>query len=168
MCILYLSTLFDSWVWMISFKSDSLKSNSKWISVLHLLYMFSMVGLHMFYSMLITLMLVNKKLLGKHAYLSSWCLRYGLNDMMFALYCLSVWELYLKIWKTLCEAPLWYAKVLPKPYVDTSWKPYTHMLLVFALSFVKLLWPSREILSCFHDQDSRAHHISPCYASMRS
>ena len=26
-----------------------------------------------------------QKYLGKHAYLSSWCLRYGLNDMIFAL-----------------------------------------------------------------------------------
>ena len=49
----------DSWVWMV-FKSYSLKSNSKWINVLRLLYMFPMVGLHMFYSMLITLMLENK------------------------------------------------------------------------------------------------------------
>jgi len=60
LCILYLSTLFDSWVWMV-FKSCSLKSNSKWINVLHLLYMSPMVGLHMFYFMLIILMLVNKK-----------------------------------------------------------------------------------------------------------
>jgi len=59
LCILYLSTLFDSWVWMVS-KSCSLKSNSKWINVLHLLYMSPMVGLHMFYFMLIILMLVNK------------------------------------------------------------------------------------------------------------
>ena len=86
-----------------------------------------------------------QKSLGKHAFLSSWCLRYGLNDMIFALYCLSAWEIYLKICKTLCEAPLWYAKVLPKSYDVVSWKPYTHMLLAFALSFVKLLWPSREI-----------------------
>ena len=168
MCILYLSTLFDSWVWMV-LKSYSLKSNSKWISVLHLLYMFPMVGLHMFYSMLIILMPVNKKKsLGNHAYLSSWCLRYGLNDMIFALYCLSAWEIYLKICKTLCEAPLWYAKVLPKPYDDTSWKPYTYMLLVFALSSVKLLWPLGEFISCFHDQDSCAYHTPPCYTSLRS
>ena len=100
-----------------------------------------------------------QKSLGNHAYLSSWCLRYGLDDMIFAPFCLSAWVIYLKIWKTLCEAPVWYAKVLPKPYDDTSWKPYTHMLLVFALSFVKLLWPLREFFSCFHDQDSRAHHI---------
>ena len=59
LCILYLSTLFDSWVWMV-FKSYSLKSNSKWINVLHLLYTSPMVGLHIFYSMFIILMLVNK------------------------------------------------------------------------------------------------------------
>ena len=51
---------------------------------IRLLYMFPMVGLHMFYSMLIILMPVNKKKsLGNHAYLSSWCLRYGLDDMIF-------------------------------------------------------------------------------------
>jgi len=59
LCILYLSTLFDSWVWM-NLNSKSLKSNSKWINVFHLLNMFPMVGLHMFYSMLITLLLVNE------------------------------------------------------------------------------------------------------------
>jgi len=69
-----------------------------------------------------------------------WFERFDLHS-----YCLSAWEIYLKIWKTFCKAPLWYAKVLSKPNDDTSWKPFTHMLLVFALSFVKLLWPSREI-----------------------
>ena len=108
-----------------------------------------------------------QKCLEKHAYLSSWRLRYGLNDMIFALYCLSAWEIYLKIWKTLCEAPLWYTKVLPKPYDDVSWKPFTHMLLVFALSFVKLLWPLGEFFSCFRDQVSRAYHTPPCYTSLR-
>ena len=38
-----------------------------------------------------------QKSLGNHAYLSSWCLRYGLDDMIFAPFCLSAWELYLKI-----------------------------------------------------------------------
>jgi hypothetical protein len=72
---------------------------------------------------------------------------------------LSAWPLYLKIWKNLCKAPLWYAKVLPKRYDEISWKPYTHMLLILALSFVKLLWPLREFFSYFHDQDSCAHRI---------
>ena len=134
-----------------------------------LLYMFPMVGLHMFYSILIYhLDACERKSLGNHAYLSSWYLRYGLNNMIFASFCLNAGELYLKIWKTLCEAPLWYAKVLPKSYDDTSWKPHTHMLLIFELSFVKLLWPLREFFSCFHDQDSRAHHIPSSCASMRS
>ena len=84
---------------------------------------------------------------------------FGWYDLLSLLFkCLGC---YLKIWKTLCKAPRWYAKVLPKPYDDTSWKPYTHMLLVFALNFVKLLWPLREFFSCFHDQDSHAHHIPP-------
>jgi hypothetical protein len=52
-----------------------------------------------------------QKSLGKHAYLSSWRLRYGLNDMIFALYCLSAWEIYLKICETfaklslICQSP---------------------------------------------------------------
>ena len=73
---------------------------------------------------------LEQKSLGKHASLSSWCLRYGLNDLIFALYYSSAWKHYLKFWKTLCKAPLWYAKVLPKSYDDLSWKPYTHMLFV--------------------------------------
>ena len=44
-----------------------------------------------------------QKSLGKHAYLSSWRLRYGLNDMIFALYCLSASEIYLKICKTFAK-----------------------------------------------------------------
>ena len=31
----------------------------------------------------------------------------------------------------------------------------SHMLLVWALSFVKLLWPLLRFLSCAHDQDTR-------------
>ena len=33
----------------------------------------------------------------------------------------------------------------------------SHMLLVWALSFVKLLWPLLRFSSCTHDQDSRTH-----------
>ena len=33
-----------------------------------------------------------QKSLGKHAYLSSWRMRYGMNDMIFAPYCLSARE----------------------------------------------------------------------------
>ena len=105
-----------------------------------------------------------QKSLRKHAYLSSWCLRYGLNDMIFALYCLSAWEIYLKICKT-------FAKLLfdiPKPYDVSVWKPYTHMLLVLHWALSNCCDPREKFLSCFHDQDSRAHHIPPCYASIRS
>jgi hypothetical protein len=56
------------------------------------------------------------------------------------------------------ENPLWSSslicQVLPKPYDEISWKPHTHMLLVVALSFVKLLWTLWEFFSCFHDQDA--------------
>jgi hypothetical protein len=56
MCTLYL-TLFDSRV-CISFNSYML--NQTHGIALYLLYMFPMVGLHMFYSILIILMFVNK------------------------------------------------------------------------------------------------------------
>ena len=71
-----------------------------------------------------------QKSLGKHARLSSWCLRYGLMkwSSLLLLKCLGI---YLKKnGKILCKAPLWYAKVLPKPYDDISWRPYTLILLV--------------------------------------
>ena len=70
------------------------------------------------------------KYLGKHAYLSSWCFEVWFEWFDLRSCCLSAWEIYLKFWKTLCKAPLWYDKILPKPYDDSSWKPYTHMLLV--------------------------------------
>ena len=41
----------------------------------------------------------------------------------------------------------------PKPYDLQVWKAFTHMQLVFSLSFVKLLWPSGRIISYAHDQD---------------
>jgi hypothetical protein len=50
-------------------------------------------------------------------------------------------------------------QVLPEPCDETSWKPHTHMLLVVALSFVKLLWPLWELFSCFHDQDTCTPNI---------
>ena len=99
------------------------------------------------------------KFLGKHAYLSSWCLRYGWNDMIFALYCLSSWKIYLKICKT-------FAKLLfdmPKSY-------QSHMMILLEnhihICCLFLHWalsnccdPWEKFLSCIHDQDSRAHHI---------
>jgi hypothetical protein len=70
------------------------------------------------------------------------------------------------------ENPLWSSslicQVLPKPYDEISWKPYTHMLLVVALSFVKLLWPLWEFVSCFHDQDARTRQHPLCYAQLRA
>jgi hypothetical protein len=70
------------------------------------------------------------------------------------------------------ENPLWSSslicQVLPKPYDEISWKPHTHMLLVVALSFVKLLWPLWEFFSMFHDQDARTHQHPPCYAQLRA
>jgi hypothetical protein len=86
MCTLYLSTLLDSWVWM-NFKSDSLKSNSrkKWTSILHLLYLtpYGWLAYVLFHAY--RLDACEQTYLGKHAHQSSWCLRYGFNDMIFAL-----------------------------------------------------------------------------------
>jgi hypothetical protein len=60
----------------------------------------------------------------------------------------------LKSSSLICHSPT-------KPIWCSSWKPYTHMLLVIALSFVKLLWPLWEFFSCIHDQDLCAHHHFP-------
>ena len=62
------------------------------------------------------------KYLGKHAYLSSWCFEIWFEWFDLRSCCLSAWEIYLKIWKTLCKAYLRYAKFLLEPYDDTSWK----------------------------------------------
>ena len=55
---------------------------------IRLLYMFPMVGLHMFYSMLITLMLLNKKIirkayLSKHLTFEIWFEWYDLRSLLF-------------------------------------------------------------------------------------
>ena len=104
-------------------------------------------------------------LLGPHAYLSSWCVWYGLMTwsslLMFKYLGKFIWK------KTLAKLLF----DLPKSYqshIINYLENLTHMLLVFTFSIVKLLWPSEEFFSCFHDQDSRAHYIPPCYASMRS
>ena len=39
-------------------------------------------------------------------------------------------------------------------WYDSNHNP-SHMLLIFTLSFVKLLWPLLRFSSCTHDQDSR-------------
>jgi hypothetical protein len=132
-----------------------------------MLDMFPMVGLHKFYSILIILMLVNNISLGNHAHLSSWRLRYG--PMKWSL--LQMFECLGNLFENF-ENPLWSSslicQVLPEPYDGTSWKPHTHMLLVVALSFVKLLWPLWELFSCFHDQDTCTCQHPPCYAQLRS
>ena len=132
-----------------------------------MLDMFHMVVLHKFYSILIILMLVNNISLGNHAHLSSWCLRYG--PMKWSL--LQMFECLGNLFENF-ENPLrnssLICQVLPEPYDETSWKPHTHMLLVVALSFVKLLWPLWEFFSCFHDQDTRTSQHPPCYAQLRA
>ena len=102
--------------------------------------------------------------LGNHAYLSSWRLRYGLNDMISTLYCLSAWELYLK-------NPLWSSSLICQSPTKAIWWYLLKTLYTYAaclaLSFVKLLWPLGEFFSCFHDQVSCAYHTPPCYTSLR-
>jgi hypothetical protein len=46
-------------------------------------------------------------------------------------------------------------KYLKKPYDMIQIQTLSHMLLVWALSFVKLLWPKLRFLSCTHDQGTR-------------
>jgi hypothetical protein len=132
-----------------------------------MLDMFHMVCVHKFYSILIILILVNNISLGNHAHLSSWCLRYG--SMKWSL--LQMFECLGNLFENfenLLRSSSLKCQVLLEPYDETSWKPYTHMLLVGALSFVKILWPLWGLFSCFHDQDTRTHQHPPCYAQLRS
>ena len=109
-----------------------------------------------------------QKSLGKHAYLSSWRLRYGLNDLIFTL---NVQVLGNFIWKF--EKP--FANLLfdmPKSYQSHMMMYLENHIHICCLS---LHWalsnccdPREKLLSWSHDHDSRAHHISPCYSSMRS
>jgi len=100
-----------------------------------------------------------QKYLRKQAHLSSWCLRYCLMKWSSLLMFKCLENLFENLETPLQSSSL-ICKVLPKQYDEISWKSYTHMLLiVVALSFVKLLWPREKFLWCYHDQDSRAHHI---------
>jgi hypothetical protein len=132
-----------------------------------MLDMFPVVGLLKLYSILIILILVNNISSGNHAHLSSWCLRY--SPVKWSL--LQMLECLGNLFENF-ENPLWSSssigQVLPEQYDETSWKPHTHMLLVVALSFVKLLWPLWELFSCFHDQDTRTRQHPPCYAQLRA
>ena len=67
---------------------------------IHLLYMFPIVGLHMFYSMLITLLLVNKNLF---EFWTIWFGRYDLHSVLFK--CLENLFEYL-------EKPLWSSSLI--------------------------------------------------------
>ena len=103
--------------------------------------------------------------LGPHAHLSSWCVWYGLRTWSSLLVFKYLGKI---IWKKKLAKLLF---DLPKSYqsnIMSYLEILIHMLLVFALSIAKFLWPLEELFSCFHDQDSRAHHIPHCYASERS
>ena len=81
--------------WFMSlneFNSKPLKSNPKWISVLYLLDMSPMVGAYVLFHAH-HLDACEQKSLGKHARLSSWCLRYGLMkwSSLLLLKCLGIY-----------------------------------------------------------------------------
>jgi hypothetical protein len=79
------------------------------------------------------------------------------DDPIFALNAWVLGKIYLKNLKSLCKLLF----DLPKSYqshIMSYLENLIHMLLVFALSLVKLLRPLEEFFSCFHDQDSYAHH----------
>ena len=93
--------------------------------------------------------------------------------MIFAPFCLSAWELYFKFWKTLCEAPLWYVKVRPKPYDDTS---YTYAAcfcielcqivvtlgrILFMLSWSRFMCTPYTPLLCFFEKLALYHPLIP-------
>ena len=69
-----------------------------------------------------------------------------------------------------CKAPLWFGKVLPKPYYDISWKPYTHMLLVLHWALSNCCDPSDKSfyafmikihLLCFYEKLALYHPSIP-------
>ena len=99
--------------------------------------------------------------LGPHAHLSSWCVWYGLMTWSSLLMFKYLGKF---IWKITCKAPLWFSKVLPKPYDEFSWKAFPHMQLAFSLSFVKLLRPIVRFISYSCDQNHvyvHSHAILP-------
>ena len=148
---------FKNW----SFKSSSNKMNQHDPLALHTLHGWLAYILFLTYH----LDACEQISLGPHAHLSSWWVWYGLMTwsslLMFKYLGKFIWKKNLQSSSLICQSPtraIWWIIL----------KPLAHMLLVFALSIVKLLWPLEEFFSCFHDQDTRAQYISPCYASIRS
>ena len=99
-----------------------------------------------------------QKSLGKHVHLSSWRLRYGLIKWSSLLMLKFLGNLFENL-----ENPLQSSSLICQSPTKAIWWYLLKTLYTYAtcltLSFVILLWPLREFFSCFHDQDSRAHHI---------
>ena len=70
----------------------------------------------------------------------------------------KVWKPEVYLWKTKNKVPQWKYKCLPKPYDDLHEKTFTHMLLVFALSFVKRCDP---LWDAFHAYLIKFHEHPP-------
>ena len=58
-------------------------------------------------------------------------------------------------------------ELLPWPYDIIPIQNPSHMLLIFTLSFVKLLWSLLRFSSCTHDQDSRTPIIKKLTLTLR-
>ena len=104
--------------------------------------------------------------LGPHAHLSSWCVWYGLTTWSSLLMLKYLGNF---IWNKKKLAKLLFD--LPKSYqshIMNHLENPIHILLVFALSIVKLLWPLEEFFSCFMIKIHVHTLYPPCYASMRS
>ena len=139
------------------------------------------LALHTFYGWLAYVLFLTYHLvaceqisLGQHAHLSSWCLWYGLMTwsslLMFKYLGNFIWK------KNTCKAPLWFAKVLPEPYNELSWKPYTfaaclcieHCQIVvtlgrilFMLSWSRFTCTPYTPLLCFHERLALYHFLHP-------
>ena len=161
-------TLLGSWVWM-SFKNWSFKSSSNKMN------QHDPLTLHTFYGWLAYVLFHAYHLdacehisFGQHAHLSSWWVWYGSMIWTLLLMFKCLGNFYLKNFKNGLGKLLFHMPMSYQSHIISYFeKPYAYAAC-FALSFVKLLWPLEEFFSCFHDQDSRAHHIPPCYASTRS
>ena len=172
LCTFLLSTLLDSLVWM-TFKSDSLnqtQNESVYSPALHVSYgWLAYVLFHAYH-----LDACGQKSLGSHAYLSGWHLKYGLSDMIFALYCLSAWELYLKnpLWSSslICQSPTkaiwWYFLKTIYTYaacfcIELCQIVVTLERILFMLSWSRFTCTPYTPLLCFFEKLALYHPLIP-------
>ena len=139
------------------------------------------LALHTFYGWLAYVLFLTYHLdaceqisLGPHAHLSSWCVWYGL--MTWSSLLMFKYSGKFIFFKKTCKAPLWFAKVLPEPYNELSWKPYTfaaclcieHCQIVvtlgrilFILSWSRFTCTPYTPLLCFHEKLALYHFLHP-------